>query len=155
MRADRERQTVTIHDRHDFQAFSSLRRTDVRTSALCHRKGCVDEALARHACEARWRCRSEPGAEPRCGTKPETGDAPFYNSDNTAAAYAIARPCSESTTPLQEFSASEQVYGQDVLQKCSLPENDAGSAPIPNRSAESSNIYSPSAMSRNFEIGSK
>jgi hypothetical protein len=28
MRADRERQTVTIHDRHDFQAFSSLRRTD-------------------------------------------------------------------------------------------------------------------------------
>ena len=39
-----------------------------------------------------------------------------------------------------------------VRQKCSLPENDAGYAPIPNCSAESSNIYSLSAMSRNFEI---
>jgi integrase/recombinase XerD len=28
----------------------------------------------------------------------KTGDAPFCNSDNTAAAYAIARPCSESTS---------------------------------------------------------
>src|SRR5262245_11364126 len=39
-------------------------------------------------------------------------------------------------------------------QKYSLPENDAGYAPNPNRSAESSNTYSPSEMTRNFEIGS-
>jgi hypothetical protein len=43
---------------------------------------------------------------------------------------------------------------QGTPQKCSLPENDAGYAPNPNRAVESSNTYSPSATTSNFEIGS-
>src|SRR6478752_5165662 len=158
MRTDRERQTMTIYNRHDFQAFSSFRRADVRATALRHCKGRVDKATllrpAPHAREVRWRCQSELGAESRSDTKFETGDAPFCNSDNTAAACATARRCSKSTTSLQGFSATEPASDQGVPRKCSLPENDAGYAPNPNRSAESSNTYSPSATPRNFEIGS-
>src|SRR6476620_2286271 len=158
MRTDRERQTMTIYNRHDFQAFSSFRRADVRATALRHCKGRVDKATllrpAPHAREVRWRCQSGLGAEPRSDTKSETGDAPFCNSDNTAAACATAPRCSKSTTSLQEFSATELASDQGAPQKCSLPENDAGYVPNPNRSAESSNTYSPSAITRNFEIGS-
>ena len=45
MRTDRERQTMTIYNRHDFQAFSSFCRADVRATALGHCKGRVDKAL--------------------------------------------------------------------------------------------------------------
>src|SRR6478752_1423873 len=109
---------------------------------------------ARHAREVRWRCQSGLGAEPRSDTKSETGDAPFCNSDNTAAACATAPRCSKSTTSLQGFSATEPASDQGAPQKCSLPENDAGYAPNPNRAVESSNTYSPSATTSNFEIGS-
>ena len=64
MRTDRERQTMTIHNRHDFQAFSSFCRADIRATALRHCKGRVDKAFllrpARHAREVRWRCSQEP-----------------------------------------------------------------------------------------------
>ncbi len=40
--ADRERQAMAIHDRHDFHAFSTLGRSDLGASALRHHKGCVD-----------------------------------------------------------------------------------------------------------------
>ena len=36
---------MTIHNRHDFHAFSAFRRTDFRPTAFGHRKGRVDEAL--------------------------------------------------------------------------------------------------------------
>ena len=45
MRAHRQWQAVTIHDRHDFHAFSTLGRAYFRTPALGHREGRVDEAL--------------------------------------------------------------------------------------------------------------
>ena len=45
VRTHRQRQSMTIHYRHDFHAFSTLGWTDLRTSALGHRKGRVDEAL--------------------------------------------------------------------------------------------------------------
>jgi hypothetical protein len=41
----RQRQAIAIHYRHDFHAFSTLGWTDLRASALSHRKGRVDEAL--------------------------------------------------------------------------------------------------------------
>src|SRR6185503_8311008 len=104
--------------------------------------------------EVRWRCQSGLGAEPRSDTKSETGDAPFCNWDNTAAACATAPRCSKSTTSLQGFSATEPASDQGAPQKCSLPENDAGYAPNPNRAGESSNTYSPSPTTSNFEIGS-
>ena len=100
-----------------------------------------------------WRARRDSNSRPS-DTKSETGDAPFCNSDNTAAACATAPRCSKSTTSLQGFSATEPVSDQGVPQKCSLPENGAGYAPNPNRSAESLNTYSSSATTRNFEIGS-
>src|ERR1700745_87652 len=45
MRTDRERQAMAVHNRHDFQALSALRRTDLCAAALGHRKGRVDETL--------------------------------------------------------------------------------------------------------------
>src|SRR5207249_8936333 len=36
MRADRERQSMTIHDCHDFHAFPTLRRSDPRPATLRH-----------------------------------------------------------------------------------------------------------------------
>ena len=56
MRTDRERQTMTIYNRHDFQAFSSFRRADVRATALRHCNGRVDKALffVQHATRAKF-----------------------------------------------------------------------------------------------------
>jgi hypothetical protein len=79
--------------------------------ALDHPPPCVSPQPASILC---GRFASELGAESRSGTKSETGDAPFCNSDNTAAACAIAHPCSKSTTPLQGFSASEPASDQGV-----------------------------------------
>src|SRR5579862_48989 len=104
--------------------------------------------------EAHWRYPSGPHARFRCGTKFENGDAQFCNSDSTAAAYATARQCSESTARLQGSDASGSAYGPGVLRRCSLPENDLGYVPIANRLAESFDIYSRSTPSINFEIGS-
>src|SRR5580704_18686469 len=85
---------------------------------------------------------------------PESGDAPFCNSDSIAAACATVRLCSESTARLQELDASQQASGQGARQQSSLPESDSGYVPTPHRQAESFSIYSRSTPSRNFEIGS-
>ena len=42
--ADRKRQSMAIHNRHDFHAFSALRSSDFQP-ATCHNEGCVDEAF--------------------------------------------------------------------------------------------------------------
>ena len=44
VRADRKRQSMAIHNRHDFHAFSALRSSDFQP-ATCHNEGCVDEAF--------------------------------------------------------------------------------------------------------------
>ena len=36
---------MAIHNRHDFQAFSTLGRANLRAAALGHSEGCVDEAF--------------------------------------------------------------------------------------------------------------
>src|SRR6516225_6822064 len=157
MRTDRERQAMAIHNRHDFQALSPLRRTDLCAAALGHRKGRVDDTLlhsARRAREARWRCRSKPGAESRCDTRSGSADAQFCSSDSTAAACATARRCSKSKAPLQAPHASEQAYGPDGDRECSPPESAPGCVHIPNQAVESSTIYSGSTPILNFEIGS-
>src|SRR5215471_6962425 len=45
MRADRERQSMTIHDCHDFHAFSALRRSNLRPATLRHHERRIDEAF--------------------------------------------------------------------------------------------------------------
>src|SRR5437870_13698936 len=45
VRADRERQSMAIHNRHDFHAFSALRSSDFQPATLGHNEGCVDEAF--------------------------------------------------------------------------------------------------------------
>src|SRR6201981_4219852 len=45
LRADRERQSMAIHNGHDFHAFSTLRSSDFQPAALGHNEGCVDEAF--------------------------------------------------------------------------------------------------------------
>src|SRR2546422_11760479 len=45
VRADRERQSMAIHNRHDFHALSALRSSDFRPAALGHDERCVDEAF--------------------------------------------------------------------------------------------------------------
>jgi hypothetical protein len=43
--AHRERQTVAMHYRQDFHAFSALGRSDLGAAALRHHEGCVDKAF--------------------------------------------------------------------------------------------------------------
>src|SRR6266545_772709 len=45
VRADRERQSMAIHNRHDFHAFSALCSSDFQPATLGHNEGCVDEAF--------------------------------------------------------------------------------------------------------------
>src|SRR5947208_10086092 len=45
MRADRKRQSMTIHDCHDFHAFPALRRSDPRPATLRHHESRIDEAF--------------------------------------------------------------------------------------------------------------
>src|SRR6516225_2896743 len=45
VRADRERQSMAIDNRHDFHAFSALRSSDFQPATLGHDEGCVDEAF--------------------------------------------------------------------------------------------------------------
>ena len=45
VRADRKRQSMAIHNRHDFHAFSALRSSRISQPAARHNEGCVDEAF--------------------------------------------------------------------------------------------------------------
>ena len=45
VRADRERQPVAIHNRHDFHAFSALRWSDFRPATFGHNERRIDEAF--------------------------------------------------------------------------------------------------------------
>src|SRR5215510_1114325 len=45
MRADRERQAVAIHNRHDFHTFSALGRRHFGSATLGHREGRIDKAF--------------------------------------------------------------------------------------------------------------
>jgi hypothetical protein len=45
MHADRERQSMTIHDCHDFHAFPTLRRSDPRPATFRHHERRIDEAF--------------------------------------------------------------------------------------------------------------
>src|SRR5262245_50092693 len=103
---------------------------------------------------ARWLHPSALASELHYCTTFESADAQICSSDNSAAACATARPCSESTEPLQGCGASESVCAQDAHPECAPPENDPGCVPTARPSAESSNIYSGSTPASNFEIGS-
>jgi hypothetical protein len=73
--ANRERQAVAIHNRHDFHASSALGRSDRRAPALSHHEGCIDEALffVERAPFAKLvgDIPSESDAGPRCDTSSE------------------------------------------------------------------------------------
>ena len=45
MRADRERQSMAIHNRHDFHAFPALRCSNFRPATLGHDERRIDEAF--------------------------------------------------------------------------------------------------------------
>ena len=92
----RQRLAVAIHYRHDFHAFSTLGRTDLRTPTLGHRKGRVDKALffVQHPSVAQFVGDiSGLDAKLRCGTKTEIDDGLFCSSGSSAAACATAPRC--------------------------------------------------------------
>ena len=75
VRADRERQSIAIDNRHDFHAFSALRSSDFQPATLGHNEGCVDEAFFFVQCvyrEARWQPPSAREAKSHRGTKSES-----------------------------------------------------------------------------------
>src|SRR5215510_8043464 len=97
MRADRERQSMTIHDCHDFHAFPALRRSDPNPATLRHHERRIDEAFPLHPerlCrEARWLHPSTLAAKLHRGTRFESADERICSSDSFAAACATARRC--------------------------------------------------------------
>ena len=80
MRADRERQSMAIHNRHDFHAFPALRCSNFRPATLGHDERRIDEAFffIQRAFVAKIVQRpSKPDAKPRCSTKLESVDDSF------------------------------------------------------------------------------
>jgi hypothetical protein len=82
VRANRERQSMAIHNRHDFHAFSALRSSDFRPATLGHDEGCVEILLrsVRRYREARWQHPSARNAIAHRDTKSENADAQFCSS---------------------------------------------------------------------------
>jgi hypothetical protein len=87
VRADRERQSMAIDNRHDFMPFPRFRSSDFQPATLGHNEGCVDVLLrpVRLYREARWRHPSARDAKPHRGTKSESADAQFCSSGSSAA----------------------------------------------------------------------
>src|SRR6201997_1798722 len=158
MRADRERQSMTIHDCHDFHAFPTLRRSDPRPATLRHHKRRIDEAF-----------RFIQGAF----VAKLVGYIHQHSPQNFIAAPGLKAPMNgfvvrialRQHVPLRagvEYPqySFENTSGRDRLASgtshrgCALPENDSGCAPTARLSAESSDIYSRSTPPSNFEIGS-
>ena len=118
VRADGERQAMPIDDRHDFYAFSALRRTDLLAAPL---RGCergIDEALRLvDAPSSRSVFASSVSAARtlRSGTTAESDDAPSCSLGSTAEACATARRCSGSTAPLPRLYVSELACGPPIV----------------------------------------
>src|SRR6476661_11071331 len=112
-----------------------------RATALRHCKGRVDKALffVQHPTRAKFVGDVSQDSAQNLALTPSLKPAMHrFVIRITPAACATAPRCSKSTTSLQGFSATEPASDQGAPQKCSLPENDAGYAPNPNRAVESS-----------------
>src|SRR5215831_19462872 len=150
---------MTIHDCHDFHAFSALRRSDLRPATLRHHERRIDEAF-----------RFIQGAF----VAKLVGYIHQHSPQNFIAAPALKAPMNgfvvrialRQHVPLrasveypqysfEKHVASGSACVQDVHRGCALPENDSGCAPTARLSAESSDIYSRSIPPSNFEIGSR
>ena len=158
VRADRQQQSVAIHNRHDFHALSALRRADLGTSALRHYKCRVDEALF---------------FIQRASVAKLIGDVRQYLTQDFAAAPSL-KPAMHRFViwivlrqhmPLRASVQNPQHGFKDLTRRNGLTasasfgnvffrKNDPGYVPIANRSAESFDIYSRPTARSNFEIGS-
>ena len=159
VRTDRERQAVAIHDRHDFHAFSTLRRSDLGASALRHHEGCVDEAFffVEHAAFTQFVGNVHENAAQNFTAAPGLKAAMHRFVVRIALRQHVPLRAGVEypQRPLQAPGVSEPACVQAARPQCSLPESDAESAPTANRLAESFHTYSGSTALGNFEIGSK
>ena len=137
MRTDRERQTVTIYNRHDFQAFSSFRRAHVRASALGHCKGRVDKALffVQHATRAKFVGDVSQNSTQNLALTPSLKPTMrrFVVRITLRQHVPLRARVQNPQRRLKDFPRREPASDQGVPRKCSLPENDAGYARNPNR----------------------
>ena len=155
MRTDRERQTMTIYNRHDFQAFSSFRRADVRATALRHCKGRVDKALffVQHPTRAKFVGDVSQDSAQNLALTPSLKPAMHrFVIRITLRQHVPLRPGVQNPQRrFKDFPRRNRLPTRAPLRNVLFRENDAGYAPNPNRAAESSNTYSPSAIACNFE----
>src|SRR5436189_4580159 len=96
VRADRERQSTAIHNRHDFHAFSTLGSSDFRPSTLGHDEGCVDEAFFFVQCASIAKLVGnirQHATQNLVAAQTLKAPAQFCSSGSSAAACAIARLC--------------------------------------------------------------
>ena len=150
---------MTIYNRHDFQAFSSFRRADVRATALRHCKGRVDKALffVQHATRAKFAGDVSQDSAQNLALTPSLKPAMHrFVIRITLRQHVPLRPGVQNPQRrFKDFPRRNRLPTRAPLRNVLFRENDAGYAPNPNRAAESSNTYSPSATTRNFEIGSR
>jgi hypothetical protein len=152
--ADRERQAVAIHDRHDFHAFSTLGRSDLGASALRHQESCVDEAFffVEHAAFSQF-----------VGDVHENAPQNFTAAPGLKAAMNrfVVRIALGEHVPLR----AGVEYPKRSLKNLACRDRPAARLPVrnvlfgkvmatANRSAESFHTYSGSTALSNFEIGS-
>src|SRR6516165_10095507 len=158
MRTDRERLAMAIHNRHDFQALSPLRRTDLCAAALGHRKGRVDETLFFIQRAALAKLVGDVGQNLAQNLVATPGlEAPMHSFVVRIALrqHVPLRTCVEkSTVPLPAHDGSRSACVLDAHREYAPPENASECASTVRPPAESFLIYSASASAGNFEIAS-
>src|SRR5262245_16194827 len=156
--ADRERQAVAIHDRHDFHAFSTLGGSDLGAPALRHHESCVDEAFlfVEHAAFAQFvgdvheSAAQNLTAAPRLKAAMHRFVVRIALREHVPLRAGVEYP----KRPFKDLACRDRFAARPPVHNVLFGKVMAESAPTANRSAESFHTYSGSTALGNFEIGS-
>src|SRR5262245_10648436 len=150
VRADRERQSMAIHNRHDFHAFSTLRSSDFQPATLGHNEGCVGASIAKLVGNIRQHATQNLIAAPSL-------KAPMHSFVVRVALrqHVPLRACVENqqyrfkhTTRRSRFAPRTSTA--NILLRKMIPD----AFPLLVREPKSFDIYIGSTAVGNFEIGS-
>src|ERR1700722_3942076 len=155
VRADRERQPMAIHNRHDFHAFSALRWSDFRPATFGHNERRIDEAFF----FIQRAVFTKLVGNVRQNQTQNLVAAPSLKASMHSFVVRIAllqhvplRTCVENP---QNHDESESACVQHAHREYAPPENASECAPTVRPSAESFLIYSGSTAIGDFEIASR
>src|ERR1700735_3949580 len=158
VRADRERQPMAIHNRHDFHAFSALRWSDFRPAPFGHNERRIDEAFffiqravfTKLVGNVRQNQTQNLVAAPSLKASMHS-----FVVRITLRQHVPLRTCVENPqNRFQHMTSRNRLASSTPHREYAPPENAFECAPTVRPSAESFLIHSGSTAIGNFEIGS-